>query len=161
FLKAFAAAHHLTAEVPRWIGQDLFGRQDDPMTHAHPVVWYDAVSEICHDAHHPMVTASLAVSRARALAEGGRRLVLLRDPLLDHPDHTSPNTTVDLEGPYLVHTRHLARHRDLLRRAVEPVPRLRERLEAGWENLRRRGDIVIGLHVRRGDFDSKFVHQGF
>ncbi|HXJ84035.1 MAG TPA: hypothetical protein VMS64_35795 [Candidatus Methylomirabilis sp.] len=161
FLKAFAAAHHMTPEVPRWIGQDLFGRRDDPMTHAHPVILYDMVSEICRDVYHPMVTASLAVSRARAVGEGGRRLTLLRDPLLDRPDLASPTTSVDLEGPYLLHTRYLARHRDFLRRAVEPVPALREGLEAGWSNLRGRGDIVIGLHVRRGDFDSKFVHQGF
>lgn len=161
FLKAFSGAHHMTPEVPRWIGQDLFGRQDDPMTVAHRVILYDMVSEICQDAHHPMVTASLAVSRARAVREGGRRLVLLRDPLLDRADLASPPTSVDLEGLYFLHTRHLSPHRDLLRRAVEPVPALRERLDVGWRNLRGRGDTVIGLHVRRGDFASKFIHQGF
>jgi hypothetical protein len=162
FLRTFADVHDLASEVPRWIGQDLFGHLDDPITHAHPVILYDMVGEICRDAHHPMVTASLAVSRARAVREtSGRRLVLLRDPLLTHPNHSLPATCLDLEGPYLVHTRHLSRHRDLLRRAVEPVPALQECLEAGWQNLRRRGDVVIGLHMRRGDFDSKFSHQGF
>lgn len=160
FLRAFADVHEMAPEVPRWIGQDFFGRLDDPITHAHPVVLYDMVSEICQR-FHPMVTASLATSRARAVREGGRRLIVLRDSLLDEADPSLPAACVDLEGLYFLHTRHLARHRDRLRRAVEPVPALRDCLEAGWRNLRRRGDVVIGLHVRRGDFDSKFAHQGF
>ena len=162
FLRTFADVHDLAPEVPRWIGQDFFGQLDAPITYAHPVILYDMVSEICQDSHHPMVTASLATSRARAVREmSGRRLVLLRDPLLTQPNHSLPATCLDLEGPYFLHTRHLSRHRDLLRRVVQPVPALQECLAAGWRDLRGRGDIVIGLHVRQGDFDSKFSHQGF
>jgi hypothetical protein len=161
FLKAFADVHGMAPEVPRWIGQDLFGWVDDPVTQHHPVILYDKVSEICQDLHHPMVTASLAAIRARAVLEArGCRLFLLRDPLLSLGCEL-PGAHLELEGPCLLHTKHLAPHRALLRGAVEPVPVLRRCVESGWQDLRSRGDIVIGLHVRGSDFVSKFVHQGF
>jgi hypothetical protein len=160
FLRAFAQAHALVPEVPRWIGQDFFGRLDDPITHAHPLILYDMVSEICQDRYQHMVTASMATGRARRLREAGRHLVPVREPLLDEFGQL-PATSVDLEGLYFVHTHHLARYRDLLRRVAQPLPALEEGLTAAWRDLRRRGDIVIGLHVRRGDFDVKFSHVGF
>jgi hypothetical protein len=162
FLQAFAHVHQMIPEVPRWVGQDLFGRRDDSIGHAYPVILYDMVSEICQEAHHPMVTFSLAAARARVARERyGRRLFVLRNPLLTHPPHPLPAASVDLEGPYLLHTRHLAQHRNLLRRLVQPIPALREPLEAAWRNLRSRGDAVIGLHLRRDDFDRAFSQQGF
>lgn len=160
YLLVFADVQAMIPEVPRWIGQDFFGFQDAPLTYAHPFVLYDGVSTIGQDRYHPMVTASLATSRARALGERGRHVMVLRDPLLARREPSLP-PTCDLEGPYLVHTRHLARHRDRLQRAVEPVPAVRDPLDAAWRALRRRGETVIGVHVRRGDFESKFVHQGF
>jgi hypothetical protein len=162
FLKAFAEVHDMVPEVPRWIGQDVFVHRDDPITCAHPAIMYDMVSEICRDSYHPMVTASLAASRARALREAdGRRLVLLRAALLTQPSHALPAPCLDLEGPYLLHTRHLSPYRDHLRRAFTPIPALQERLEHCWRDLCSRGDFVIGVHVRRSDFDVKFSHQGF
>jgi hypothetical protein len=161
-LKAFAEAQAMVAEVPRWIGQDLFGWLDPPTTQTHPVVLYDMVSELCQEGHHPAVTASLVANRARQLRSTGRRLVVVRDPaVFDRPDPCVPATGVDLEGPYILHTRHLSRHRALLHRIVQPVPALEECLDAGWRDLRSRGGTVIGVHVRRGDFDVKFSHQGF
>lgn len=162
FLKAFARVHQMAPEVPRWMGQDLFGKRDDAINRVHPVVLYDMVSEICQESHHPMVTFSIAASRARTVRETqGRGLIMLRDPLLAHPVHPLPATCVDLEGPYILHTRHLSRHRDFLRSTVQPVPALRERLDAAWQALRDRGDAVIGVHVRRSDFDRALSQQGF
>jgi hypothetical protein len=161
-LKAFAEAQAMVAEVPRWIGQDIFGPLDPPITRAHPVVLYDMVSELCQDDHHPAVTSSLIESRARQLRSAGRQLVAVRDPaVFDRPDPGVPPTGVDLEGPYILHTGHLSRHRAHLRRIVRPVPALDECLEPAWRALRSRGSAVIGMHVRRGDFDVKFSHQGF
>ncbi len=162
FLQAFAHVHQMIPEVPRWIGQDLFGRRDDSMGQLHPVILYDMVSQICQESHHPMVTFDLAAGRARVARERyGRRLFVLRDPLLTRPPHPLPATSVDLEGPYLVHTRNLSPHRDLLRRLVQLLPALRLPLEAAWRDLRGRGDAVIGVHVRRSDFDLAFSQQGF
>jgi hypothetical protein len=162
FLRAFAWAHDMIPEVPRWLGQDLFGPRDAAITRPHRVVLYDMVSEICQPAHHPMVTFEQAVHRAGALREvGGRRLYRLREPLLAPPVPPLPWPTVDLEGPYLVPTRHLAPVRERLRHEVRPIPSLRGPLEAAWADLRRRGDVVIGLHLRRGDFDVAFSQQGF
>jgi len=160
-LKAFSEVHGMAAEVPRWIGQDLFGWRDASVTGAHPTVLYDGISELCQDSHHPMVAASLAMDRERQLRPAGRRLVVVRDPDFFDRSMDLPATEVDLEGPYLLHTRHLSRHRDLLRRMVEPVLALRGCLEAGWSKLQSRGAVVIGVHIRRGDFDDKFSHQGF
>jgi hypothetical protein len=162
FLKAFARVHQMASEVPRWIGEDLFGRQDDAITQVHPIILYDMVSDICQESHYPAVTFSLAASRARTVREtGGRTLFVLRDPLLAHPEYPLPGPSLDLEGPYFLHTRHLSPHRDYLRRLVQPVPALRERLESAWRDLSSRGDAVIGVHVRRSDFDGAFSRQGF
>jgi hypothetical protein len=161
-LKAFAEAQAMVPEVPRWIGQDLFGALDPPITQTHPVVLYDMVSELCRDEHHPAVTNSWVESRARRLRSAGRRLVVVTDPaVFERPHPSVPATGVDLEGPYILHTRHLSRHRAHLRRLVRPVRALEACLEPAWRDLRRRGGTVIGLHVRRGDFDVKFSHQGF
>jgi hypothetical protein len=162
FLTAFTRVHRMAPEVPRWIGQDLFGERDEPISQVHPVVLYDMISEICRESHHPTVTFSIPAGRARTVRETqGRSLVFLRDPLLTDPVPPLPAACVDLEGPYILHTRHLSRHRDVLRGLVQPVPAIRERLEAAWQDLQSRGDAVIGVHVRRSDFDQAFSHQGF
>jgi hypothetical protein len=162
FLKAFARVHQLTSETPRWIGQDVLDVRDAAISEAHPIVLYDMVSEICQEHHHPMVTFSQAASRARTVREiGGRSLVVLRDPLLTDSGHALPGTCLDLEGPYFLHTRHLAPHREYLRGLVQPLHALRGPLESAWRQLAARGDAVIGIHVRRTDFDTALGQQGF
>jgi hypothetical protein len=161
FLTAFARVHRLIPEVPRWIGQDVLDTRDPSISEAHPVVLYDMVSEICQEHHHPMVTFDLAVSRARSVrAIGGRSLVVLRHPLLT-PGSKLPASCLDLEGPYFLHTRHLAPHREVLRGVTRPARALREPLESAWHRLAARGDAVIGIHVRRADFDTALGQQGF
>jgi hypothetical protein len=68
---------------------------------------------------------------------------------------------LDLEGPFFLHTRHLAPQRDFLRRAAAPEPRVGERLELAWRRLHEGADAVIGIHLRRADFAQAFGHQGF
>ena len=161
FLHAFARVHGLVPEVPRWIGQDVLDVHDAPVSAAHPVVLYDMVSEICQERHHPMVTFDLAASRARSVRDiGGRSLVVLRHPLLTR-GATLPAPCLDLEGPYFLHTRHLAPHREFLRGVTRPAGALREPLESAWHRLAARGDAIIGIHVRRADFDTALGQQGF
>jgi hypothetical protein len=161
FLKAFARVHGLIPEVPRWIGQDVFGARDASISEAHPVVLYDMVSEICQEHHHPMVTFDLAASRARSVRQiGGRSLVVLRHPALT-PASALPESCLDLEGPYFLHTRHLAPHREFLRGLTRPARALRDPLESAWHRLSTRGDAVVGIHVRRTDFDTALGQQGF
>jgi hypothetical protein len=162
FLRVFALVHQMAPEVPRWIGQSLFGLRDDAMSRHHPVVLYDMVSELCQESRHPMVTFDTAASRARTLRDSsGRLLVPLRQASLIRPEASLTARSLDLEGPFLLHTDHLSPYRDMLQGLVEPVSAWRERLEHGWQSLRQRGDAVIGVHLRRGDFDVAFSQQGF
>jgi hypothetical protein len=161
FLKAFARTHGLTAETPRWIGQDVLDAEDASISEAHPIVLYDMVSEICQERHHPMVTFDFSAGRARSVRAIGRRsLVVLREPMLA-VGSKPPGPCLDLEGPYFLHTRYLAPQRDHLRGLAQPARALREPLEAAWQRLAGRGDAVLGVHVRRTDFDTALGQQGF
>ncbi len=46
----------------------------------------------------------------------------------------------------------LARHADAVRRAFALVPERRARLDALLAGVRARADVVVGVHVRRGDY---------
>ena len=151
----------MVAEVPRWIGQDLFGWLDPPTTQTHPVVLYDMVSELCQEGHHPAVTASLVANRARQLRSTGRRLVVegsggvrpAGSVRAGHGRgsrravHSAHPPSVAAPSTATPHRTARARPRGMPGRRVARSPEP--------------GGTVIGVHVRRGDFDVKFSHQGF
>jgi predicted O-linked N-acetylglucosamine transferase (SPINDLY family) len=104
----------------------------------------------------------------------GRRLYGLNDATIPEPWPTwiddkydiaeSPTlnlrqslVNVDLWGYFQFHTSFYAPHRDFFRSIFKPVAPVREVLDAAWEKLKSRGKTIIGLHIRRGDYED--LHQ--
>jgi hypothetical protein len=68
------------------------------------------------------------------------------------PKLTEPLIHRDIRGYFQYHTSYYAPHQEFLRSLFQPVPALRCRLEAGWEQIAARGKTAVGIHIRRGDY---------
>ncbi|WP_164821321.1 alpha-1,2-fucosyltransferase [Paenibacillus koleovorans] len=118
FVKVYAAIHRLRLETPPWIGQELFGHRDPPISVLLPTVYE---------------------TEQRNLAE------LFREPV---PRYVN----VNFDGYFQFHTSRYSPYRHYFRALFRPVPEIRGTLRAGWAELRSRGDVVVGIHLRRGDY---------
>lgn len=81
------------------------------------------------------------------LREEGENLAKL---LLNKGDATAADR--DLWGYCCYHTRFYRPHRDLVRRLFTPGERLRPRADAAMAMIAARGETLVALHLRRGDF---------
>ncbi|HUI25391.1 MAG TPA: sulfotransferase domain-containing protein [Candidatus Kryptonia bacterium] len=161
FLKTFARQHGLRVEVPGWLGQHFYRHDDQPMTRKYPVVVRDHMSMVYDDANYPTRVIDAAPNRVLNIVESGRAVWWLRQPLLAAEEVRLPFEHFDLEGLFMIHSRHLAPHRDDIRSLFKPTAELDAKLQRAVGQLRARGKTVIGVHLRRGDFDRLFIDQGW
>ncbi len=140
FVRICALRSGAQVECPSWIGQSLFGLTDSPISQRlTPAIeqfdqgetLFEAIPELVPYIEKMAGTPSVRVG-VEALEQG---LV-----------------NVDLWGFFQVHTRFLQPHQAFLRSLFQPVPDLRDALDAGLAQLRSQGKTIIGLHVRQGDF---------
>ncbi|WP_284638266.1 alpha-1,2-fucosyltransferase [Paenibacillus silviterrae] len=59
---------------------------------------------------------------------------------------------VDLKGYFLFHPQVYASYKSYFRSLFQPVPEVRSVVEKGLGLLKSRGNTIVGLHLRRGDF---------
>lgn len=120
FLKIYALEHQLKVETPAWIGQQLFGHCDPPLSLRFPAVLEE--------------TNQLNQSQIPYAAPAYKN--------------------IDLWGYFQFHTRYYAPYQDYLRSLFEPVPEVKQIVEAALDRLRSWGKTLVGLHLRRGDYGS-------
>ncbi len=125
FLKTYAKEHDLEVQVPRWIGNYLFG---------------------CRDA------------RIRSELPGFVELHDKDPSKMMIPRLAEPLRNVDLKGFFQYPSRYYAPHKDYIRSLFVPVPRIASKLEQAVARLRDRGNTLVGLHVRRGDYGYEFFY---
>ncbi|MEW9669848.1 alpha-1,2-fucosyltransferase [Ammoniphilus sp. 3BR4] len=65
---------------------------------------------------------------------------------------TPPYRNVELWGQFMFHTRFYRPHKKLFRSLFQPAPKIRSMVNKGYKDLRKRGETIIGIHIRRGDF---------
>jgi hypothetical protein len=160
-LRALARAQGFRAETPDWIGRRLFGLDDPPVGAKYPVVILDNVSRLMHEGI-PLLPFDYLANRAQTIrTDSGRDAYYLGHPSLDGRPFPPCLDQADLEGSYIVHTSHLAPHQDFIRSLFQPVPPLAEHLARALARLRQRGRTVVGVHLRRGDFQDPGPTQGF
>ena len=71
------------------------------------------------------------------------------------PHLAQPLIDVNVEGWFQYHMSYYRPDRDYIQDLFsEPLPTVRQRVAPPLEELRRRGDTLIGLHIRRGDFGA-------
>ena len=105
----------------------------------------------------------------------GRRLYDLNDPpireelprwvddkyeVADSPtlNLRQPLVNVDLWGYFQFPTSFYAPHRELFRSIFKPTASVRPILDAAWKKLQSRGKTIIGLHIRRGDYEDIHIN---
>ena len=140
FLRICAEKSGAQVECPPWIGQNLFGHNDAPISKRLPPAierrdvggnLFDDVPEFIPYLEKLADAKSSRVG-ADAIAYG---LV-----------------NVDLWGFFQVPTRFLKPHKEYFRSLFQPVSDLKSVLEDGLNVLRSKGKTIVGVHVRRGDF---------
>ncbi len=64
----------------------------------------------------------------------------------------TPFKNVDFQGYFQLHTQYHARHKDYFCSLFKPVPAIETLLQEALQKLRLKGKTVVGLHLRRGDY---------
>ena len=91
---------------------------------------------------NPQVSRSLPVVRERSNE--------LAEALFPNTD--KPFKNVDLWGYFQYHTSFYAPYKKIFRELFRPVPDIKAKLAKAEKKLRARGNTVVGLHLRRGDY---------
>ncbi|MDY7002605.1 MAG: FkbM family methyltransferase [Cyanobacteriota bacterium] len=66
-----------------------------------------------------------------------------------------PYKNVEFSGPvYQLHTTYYAPYKDFIRTLFQPVPQVEVRMRDAVNKLRERGKTIVGIHLRRGDYQK-------
>ncbi|NES01908.1 MAG: FkbM family methyltransferase [Okeania sp. SIO2F4] len=66
-----------------------------------------------------------------------------------------PYKNVEFSGPvYQLHTKYYAPYKDLFHSLFQPVPQVEVRMRDAVNKLRERGKTIVGIHLRRGDYQK-------
>lgn len=140
FLRLCAQKSGARVECPPWIGQTLFGHQDDPISKLlPPAIERPEKGETFFDLIPELIPYLETLAEARSSRIG---VEAIEQGLAD----------VDLWGQFQVHTRFLKPHQKSLLTLFQPVRELKSALEEGLSQLRSKGQTLVGIHLRRGDF---------
>ncbi|NEQ35516.1 MAG: FkbM family methyltransferase [Okeania sp. SIO3I5] len=66
-----------------------------------------------------------------------------------------PFKNVEFSGPvYQLHTKYYAPYKDFIRTLFQPVPQVEVKMRDAVNKLRERGNTIVGIHLRRGDYQK-------
>lgn len=86
-----------------------------------------------------------------AIGEQAQPYKLSDSAILNAPE---PLKNVDFHGYFQFHTQYHARHQDYFRSLFQPVPAVEAKVAEALNRLRSQGKTIVGLHLRRGDYQS-------
>lgn len=66
--------------------------------------------------------------------------------------HEQPLTNTNIRGYFQYHTKSYVEYKNYFRSLFQPVPNIISKLGTRFEQLKEKADLVVGLHIRRGDF---------
>ncbi|MEX2199838.1 MAG: hypothetical protein WD711_00465 [Dongiaceae bacterium] len=125
--RLIAERHGLAFEAPDWIGRDLF-RFDDPL--------------LTHPTRPPIENGEEAAMQA-----------LVAPPTIEAPPDARLNG--DLSGFFQSPTGQWAARRDNFRKLFAFQGKAASAIDLAWNRLADKGDPVVAIHLRRGDFGRK------
>jgi len=125
YLKTYAKLYNLRVETPEWIGQYLFGHSDPSITKKLP-----EFSQFTSQENQDIVLGGLI------------------------PKSSAPFFNVDLHALVQLHHGYYTHinQQNYYRSLFQPTPEIKARVEPLWDKLMSMGNIVIGIHLRRGDY---------
>ncbi|MEG5041801.1 MULTISPECIES: FkbM family methyltransferase [unclassified Microcoleus] len=125
FLRIYAKQHNLRCETPAWIGQYLFGHQDQPISQKLPQI-------------------------KEVRQQDGTFSVWFAEAII--PNSPTIYKNVDFSGYCQYHTKYYAPYKDYVRSLFKPAAEVEAKMQAAIACLRSLGKTVVGLHLRRGDY---------
>jgi FkbM family methyltransferase len=125
FLRIYAKQHNLRCETPAWIGQYLFGHQDQPISQKLPQI-------------------------QEVRQQDGTFSVWFAEAII--PNSPTIYKNVDFSGYCQYHTKYYAPYKDYVRSLFKPATEVETKMQAAIACLRSLGKTVVGLHLRRGDY---------
>jgi hypothetical protein len=128
FLKICAQEYNLEVQIPDWVGQYLFGHNDPPIARE-----LDLVSEI-------------HISEENVFSKYTKDEILASV----YPKQRLKNK--NLEGYFLYRSNFYATYKDYFCSLFKPVAQVEQQLEEPLKKLQSHGNIIVGLHIRLGDY---------
>ncbi len=122
FIRSYARTHGINYEVPRWIGQHLYGHDDPLLANTLPSYMEDRED------------GKYVAAQGYAFPPSG-------DAVVGH----------DFVGYAQFHTKYYQPNRDFIASLFQLTPDKQARFDAPVAQLRAKGKTVVGLHLRRGD----------
>jgi hypothetical protein len=140
FLRICAAKSGARTECPPWIGQILFGHQDETISRRLPpaIERKDSLENL-FDVIPEFIPYIEKLAEAKSSLVGKEAL-------------ESGLTNVDLWGFFQFHTRYFKPHQQYFRSLFQPTNALKPALEEGLNTLRSKGKTIVGIHIRRSDY---------
>lgn len=146
FLRICAEKSGARVQCSPWVGQVLFGHQDDPVAcRLPPAVEYREIGEqrrigeSFYDFVPEFIPFLENVTSERSSRVGS--------PVLE-----TGLANVDLWGFFQFHTRYLRPYRDYFRSLFQPVDDLKAALEQGLRTVRAKGKTIVCIHIRRKEY---------
>lgn len=131
FMKIYARHYNMKIETSQWIGQYLFGHKDPLITKKLPVV-------------RPSEKDLKVIFNSKKADEKNLRL-----------------KNVDLQGSTNYHSKYYSKYKDYYRSLFVPVPSIEKEMNKGLSILRSKGNTIVGLHLRRGDYLDYKGHYAY
>ncbi|MBD2177888.1 alpha-1,2-fucosyltransferase [Pseudanabaena sp. FACHB-1998] len=140
FLKISAENRKAKVECPSWIGQSLFGHDDQPITRRLPPAIECAENE---NTLFDIIPEFIPYLEKSAKAKSCR---------IDYDFLTSESIGVDLWGFFQFHSHIFKPYQEYFRSLFKPVDELQIPLRHSLNILQSKGKTVVGIHIRRGDY---------
>lgn len=70
-----------------------------------------------------------------------------------------PFDNVDLYGQFMMHTKYYAPYKKMFHSLFQPTAEIYNKVNKGMTELRGRGNTIVGIHIRRGDFLNYKGHR--
>ncbi len=140
FLRICANKIGAKVQCPPWIGQKLFGHDDEPIScRLPPAIERGEFGESLFDIIPEFVPYLEKLADAKSCRVGSEAI-------------EQGLANVDLWGFFQLPTHLLESHKAYFRSLFQPVQELRSPLDEALRVIRSKGKTVIGIHIRRGDF---------
>ena len=139
FFKTVAQNNGYETQCTPWSGEDIFGYRDARLTRILPPAVEKTEGPNLLDAYPELLRYVEHQAQAKAIRIGPEAL-----------GSCPPN--VDLCGHFMFHTSVLAPHKEFVRSLFVPMDDVKRPLDEAVARLRERGETIIGIQVRRGDF---------
>ena len=131
FLRIYAKRWNCRLQLPPWVGNELFGTDEPPIT-----------------VRLPTANEKWKTDRSDGLGHLDEQV----------PPVGAEFVNTDWTGYAQYHTAWYRPHREKIYQWLRPLPHIAEPIDAGFSQLRRAGNTVVGFHIRRGDFGQLSFH---